>query len=302
MIISYCFIGVLPSYIKETIHQARCFFKGDIYLIINDLNSIHLDYIKKYNVNIINYEDVKSSIFCEISMKYKSKFQYIPNLLGREELFVRSFERFFVMQNLMKQKNLVDCLFLELDNLIYDDPNKWLACFSNSELCYMFDNIDRYSSGIIYIKNFQSLSGFLDESLNYIQNSREFMSEMTVLSRYYSKNKQTVQILPTYWNDKTMPVETYINYPIYNDTLFDAAAIGIYLLGIDPHHTNGVLVKNLPSKWSYIDFTKHNFTWIKDIDGRNRPFIWNGEKWLLINNLHIHAKNLHEGISLPMTN
>jgi hypothetical protein len=34
--------------------------------------------------------------------------------------------------------------------------------------------------------------------------------------------------------------------------------------------------------------------------GRNRPYVFDGDKYILINNLHIHAKNLHEALSLPM--
>jgi hypothetical protein len=165
MILAYCFIGILPSYIIETIYQARLFFDGDIYLIVNQLDSPYINDIKKYNINIINYEDVISYEFREISQKNISKFHYISDLKGREDLFLRSFERFFVLQNLLKQQNLEDCLFLELDNLIYDDPNKWILQFKKNELCYMYNNINSYSSGIMYIKNYKSVEGFLLEIL-----------------------------------------------------------------------------------------------------------------------------------------
>jgi len=301
MILAYCFIGILPSYIIETIYQARLFFDGDIYLIINQLDSPYLnELILKYNVNVINYEDVKSCEFTDISMENIRKFHYMSDLIGRENLFLRSFERFFVLQNLIKQKKLEDCLFLELDNLIYDDPNKWLSNFSKNELCYMFSNYGRYSSGIMYIKNDKSLLGFLLEILDFIQNSNEFLSEMIVLSNYYKNNKEYIQILPTYWCDETMEKELYSNYSFYNDTIFDAAAMGCYLLGLDPYHNNGIIVKNAKSPFTYIDCTKNKFDWIEDEKGRKRPFIWNGDKWLLINNLHVHAKNLKEGLSKPI--
>ena len=300
MILAYCFIGILPSYIIETIYQARLFFDGDIYLIVNQLDSPYINDIKKYNINIINYEDVISYEFREISQKNISKFHYISDLKGREDLFLRSFERFFVLQNLLKQQNLEDCLFLELDNLIYDDPNKWILQFKKNELCYMYNNINSYSSGIMYIKNYKSVEGFLLEILEFIQNSNEFLSEMTVLSNYYKKNKECIQILPTYWCDETMEKELYLNYSFYNDTIFDAAAMGCFLLGLDPYHTEGIITKHIKSPFTYIDCTKNKFNWIEDDKKRKQPFIWNGEKWLLINNLHVHAKNLKEGLSIPI--
>uniref|UniRef100_A0A6C0E3H9 Nucleotide-diphospho-sugar transferase domain-containing protein n=1 Tax=viral metagenome TaxID=1070528 RepID=A0A6C0E3H9_9ZZZZ len=300
MFVAFSFIGVLPSYIKETVHQVRCFFEGDIYLIVSQIDSIYLDYIKKYNVHIVNYQDVKSLEFCEVNNQYGHKMCCVDNLQDRKYLFMRSLERFFLVENLMKQKNLKDCLFLELDNLIYEDPNKWIDGFSKNELCYMFDNYDRYSSGIMYIKNPESLSGLLTECLNHIKYDNGFISEMTALYKYYAKNKETVQILPTYWIDESKPLEIYLNYSNYNDTIFDSAPMGCYLFGMDTIHTGGVIIKHQKSRWAYIDATQNKFIWQTDEKDRKRPYIWNGEKWILINNLHLHAKNLEEGISLPL--
>jgi hypothetical protein len=300
MFLALSFVGNLPSYIVECIHQCRIYFSGDIYLILNDLTSIYLDSLKKYNIILINYDDVKSEIFIDLFNKTKHKFCIVHGLIGREELFIRTFERFFLIQNLMKQKNLNNCLFLELDNLIYDNPEKWINKFSENELCFMYDNVDRCSSGIIYINKYSSLNNFLNVCLDYIQNSNTFLNEMNVLSIYYKKYSTEVQILPTYWNHANMIPEFYKNFEKYGDSIFDAAAIGIYLLGVDPYHTRGIIKKY--QKWSYslIDCTKILFEWKEDEIGRKKPYIFNGEKWLLINNLHVHSKNLIEGLSLPL--
>ena len=300
MFIAYAFVGKLPSYIKESIHQSRCFFEGDIYLIIDDINSIHLKDIEKYNVKIIDYNNVKSNAFLDIANKNMHKFCIVNELGDRKLLFIRSFERFFLLHNLMVQNNMVDCLFLELDNLIYDDPTKWVENFKQNELCYMFDNYNRYSSGIMFVKNSASLIGFLNENLSFISTSNEFISEMAVLSIHYGKNKNSVQILPTYWNDNSVPMETYLNYNKYGDSIFDAAAMGCYLFGLDTLHTNNTIVKYQKNPWAAIDYTKNKFEWVLDDKGLKRPYIWDGNKWLLINNLHIHAKNLSEALSTPM--
>jgi hypothetical protein len=300
MFITYAFVGKLPSYIKESIHQSRCFFDGDIYLIIDDINSIHLKDIEKYNVKIIDYNNVKSDNFLDIVNKNIHKFVLLKALGERELLFIKCFERFFLLYHLMIQNNIDDCLFLELDNLIYDDPKNWLENFKQNDLCYMFDNYKRYSSGIMFVKNYTSLVGFLNEILSFISNSNEFMTEMTVLSYYYDKNKTSVQILPTYWNDTSVPIETRLNYNKYGDSIFDALAIGCYLFGLDKLHTNNTIVKYKHAHWCAINYTKNKFQWVQDDKGRNRPYIWDGNKWLLINNLHIHAKNLSEALSISM--
>ena len=300
MIIALSFVGILPSYIVEVLHQIRCFYSGDIYLILNDLSSSYLENIKKYDINIINYNEVINHEFLKIVQINKKKFCICTNLVGREELFIRSFERFFLLRNLLKNKKLTDCFFMELDNLIYDDPNKWIEQFSKYELGYMFDNFNRFSSGIIYVKNADALCNFETCILNFIKTSNEFMSEMTVLSNYYYNNKDKVQILPTHFPDTSIPSITYENYSKYNDTIFDSAPYGGYLFGMDIVHTNNVIVKGIKSKFALINCTKLKFSWIIDDNGRNRPYVFDDNKYILINNLHIHAKNLHEALSLPM--
>ena len=63
MIISLSFIGKLPSYTIECIHQIRIYFKGEVYLIIDDLNSEYINKLEKYRINIIPYDNVKSNKF-----------------------------------------------------------------------------------------------------------------------------------------------------------------------------------------------------------------------------------------------
>jgi len=304
MFVALSFVGKLPYYIIESIHQIRLYFDGDIYLIINDLETIYLNDLNKYNVNIIDYNNVMNCQLNETVKKNYTKFCILPRLKGREELFIRSIERFFLLQNLMKQNNIEDCLFLELDNLIYDNPINWLPSFSKSELCYMYDNRDRCSSGLMYVKNADSLNGFLDYLIHYIENSSEFLNEMTCLYRYYiqeieKNNLNVVSILPTYWNVNTNTISkiTNENYDKYNDSIFDALSIGCFLLGLDPYHTKGKITTGLKAEWGEIDYTKQKFEWRIEINGLKRPYVWNGEKWVLINNLHVHSKDLKSGLS-----
>ena len=294
------FIGKLPSYIKESIYQIRLFYKDDIYLIINDLESPYISYLEKYDVKIIPYNNVINLNFINIVNSNIHKFLIVSNLTGREELFIRSFERFFLLENLMISNNLSNCLFLELDNLIYDDPYKWISDFSKHELCYMYDNDDRCSSGLMYINNSNSLKNFLNYILYFISNSNDFMNEMTTLYRYYKLSTNSVQILPTYWKKENIPSMAKENYGLYNDSIFDALAIGCFLLGLDPYHTNGKIETGRKAEWCAIDYTQDKFEWKIDEQGRKIPYIYDGINWLRINNLHIHSKDLKSGLSKEM--
>ncbi len=302
MFIALSFMGTLPKYIVESIHQIRCFYQDSVYLITNDLASSYLNDIVKYSVNVIDYNDVLSQEFNDIITKTYNRFCIIPGLVGREELFIRSFERFFVLQNLMKIKDLTDCLYLEVDNLIYDDPYKWLPEFQKYEMCYMFDHYQRCSGGLSYIRTADSLTGFLKLSLDYIQTSNDmYLNEMTCLFVYYEsvQAENKVQILPSYWTEFTVPQIATENFHVYN-SLFDPLGIGCNLLGLDPFHTGGNIVKGSHNPWGLINYTKNQFEWKTDEEGRRRPYILYGDQWILVNNLHVHSKDLLGGLSRPL--
>jgi len=242
-----------------------------------------------------------NSFYKEVVNPYWGKFCIVPSLTGRENLFIYSFERFFLLYNLMNQTSLTNVLFMELDNLLYDNPLKWLPSMKMSEMAYMFDNVNRGSSGIAYIQSTVILDLFLQECRTFITTSTDFMTEMTVLYTFWEKYKERVQWLPVLWSDASQPAQMNATFPLYN-TIFDAASLGIYLGGMDPYHTNGVIVKGLSGKWSYHDYSQYTYQWIKDEAQRLIPYIQNSatKELIRINNLHIHSKDLRPCLSLPL--
>ena len=303
MNIVYAFIGPLPAYCIDTVHQTRLFFDGPIYFIINDMGSSFIPTLRdKYNVTIIPYSDVEDkSFYKDIVNPYRHKFVIVPGLKGREGLFIHSFERFFLLNNLMKLHTLSNVFFMELDNLVYEDPRVWLDTMSIKDMAYMFDNINRCSSGIAYIKSTPVLELFLQDCKTFITTTTEFITEMTVLYTFWESHKDRVQLLPVYWTDSSHPSQANETFPLYN-TLFDALPVGCMLGGIDPHHTNGVIKKGGRILWSYHNFTQYTYRWLKDERGRLVPSILNPttSEWIRINNLHVHSKDLKSCISIPL--
>ena len=57
------FIGTLPNYTIDCIHQIRLFYDGPLYLILDDYNSQFIDKLKSFQVNLIDYNTVKSEEF-----------------------------------------------------------------------------------------------------------------------------------------------------------------------------------------------------------------------------------------------
>ena len=133
MILAYCFIGPLPDYAIDTIHQTRLFYKGDIYFIVSDLTSPYVVTLQNtYHVTIVPYEPLIDKEFNQCIQQYLHKFTILEGVKGRERLFIYAFERFMVLRQLMEQRELQNVFFLELDNLIYDDPLKWEESFCQS--------------------------------------------------------------------------------------------------------------------------------------------------------------------------
>jgi hypothetical protein len=289
------FIGNTQSYLDECIYQIRLFTDKPIYYIYNDYdNDIVKNIYNKYqNINLIKYELVKSDNFDNILNKIRNRFKINIKLKDRKELFIRSFERFYLLYNLCILKKLENVLFLELDNLIYDNPDIWFSELTDKKLYYMIDNVNRCSSGIFFSRNNEYLNNLLQNFNNFLLNDKGLLTEMRPLYNFYLKSPTQVYILPTHWN-----IKDYSNN--YNNSIFDALPIGTTLFGLDKCHNKGKIIKGLKNPWSFIDFTQYQYKWIKDEKNRSIPYILNENKWIKINNLHIHSKTLNEAISIPI--
>jgi hypothetical protein len=171
----------------------------------------------------------------------------------------------------------------------------------------MNHQIDHYSSGICFIRDKYSLSKYIEYATQYIRNSPKDYGgnfcEMICLYHYKNMNNDDIQVIPIlYGNDVQYNVfpETYQHFNDYH-SIFDGAAYGVYLLGQDGYHNNGEIVKGKTIDRYLVHAGRYKYTW-DIVDGYKKPFIYDekSQKWILINNLHAHAKNLEEGLSKPM--
>jgi hypothetical protein len=165
-------------------------------------------------------------------------------------------------------------------------------------MAYMFDNYDRASSGICYIKNTDILTMFLADCTEFITNSTEFMSEMTVLFRFYMKHTDRVQLLPILW-EGNYSRQVYENSYAY-EGIFDAAALGIYIGGMDIALTGGKVIPKAKMRFSMLDYEPFNTCWKNEGELRI-PYIQHPDgHWVRINNLHLHSKVFTPHLSKTM--
>lgn len=293
MIVLFSFIGELPVYVLDTIQQVRFFFDGKIVLITNECQK-YKQQLAKLNVDIIPYIKVKDEEFLRTCKK--SHIKRVNGLRGREELFLRSFERFVLAKNWMIQENATDVLFLELDNLIYADPRLWESHLKSSPISLMYDNFGRVSTGLCFLRDCKGVEKLVDNLIRYIKtNKGSCPSEMGANAQLVERYPHLCQILPTHCQIDNKFPQLSENFRNYN-SMFDAAAIGIFLFGLDPFHTRGKIKLGQRNKWSYIDYTKFKFKW-KTQNHLRCPFAEIDGVNIKINNLHIHSKNLKPAMS-----
>jgi len=145
------FIGKMPSYIIECVTQLRLFFKDSIYVIYNDISDEIKNKLNELNVKMIEYETVISERFNNLQKNVK--FNKVNGLIGREELNKRSYERFYLLEELMKKHKLENIWFMELDIIMYVNPNDFLSTLKNYPYCYCYHDGDKCNGSIFYIKN-----------------------------------------------------------------------------------------------------------------------------------------------------
>jgi len=299
MHIVYSFIGSFPTYLLDSVEQTRRFYDGPIWFITDDLQHTGIQRLsQEFGVSIVPYEEVISYDFNEIARTYDQKFIKCPDLKGREKLFMRAYERFFLLYRLMIQKKLTHVLFMEADNLLYDDPRTWEERFAKQGLAYMYDNESRCGAGIAFVRDTDALLQLNLHCVKDIVNPdprQGLVHEMRSLHDFWKACPVMVQMLPTAPYQPFYPPAVYENSQVYAGTLFDVAGMGIYVGGLDPIHTGGVIQKGKRAPWSAVDYCPYQFEWRIDEKGRRIPYLFSATgEWLRINNLHIHSKALRD--------
>ena len=202
------------------------------------------------------------------------------------DFWINTSLRFFYLDYLIKHLKINKFFHAELDNAIFklDGLEKKLDQFGDG-LFVPRDAKDRAIASLLYCNRTRSLS------------------ELTLLYSKTKPPKNDMDALGIYSRDYpkyffSLPTESYVkNKQYWNlidpkncDGLFDAAAIGQYMLGVDPIHRKG--------KPSYNLFVNENskINW-------NRVIFATDEQKIFLNitnkisdnyqlyNLHIHSKN-----------
>ena len=196
-------------------------------------------------------------------------------------------KRLFYLYAYMKQFNKTNCFHIENDIMLYQN----IVIPDTNKLWLTMDHMNRCIPGIIFIPHYS----YLDKLFNQYNYSQ---TDMHNCAEFYKNNRDICN---------TFPIIQYNQYYPYNDIynkhfdefgmIFDAAAMGQYLGGIDPRNQSGD-TRGFINETCVVNYSHYQFIWIYNTHTTiYLPHIFINNKYIPIANLHIHCKQLNVFLS-----
>lgn len=267
---SVCIIFVwigdeLPPWAVISVNVAVENSKSEVFLLLTKTN----DYIsnKCTQVEINTFYNVTCSNFVLNSSGFRDGF------------WIKTTERFFIIKDFVNKYKIESFFHAELDNLIFDISQlNLLLDIIGKGLFIPKDSQERCIASFLYINKKQILEDFC----NYVLTNPKQLSNDMLLLGDFSDNNIEVFYLPNESAFNDFNTIDYLDQNILGG-IFDAAAIGQYLFGIDPRNTFFPVFNKFINENVKYDLSKCVF---KISISDNSAYL-NGIK---IYNIHIHSK------------
>ena len=261
----------LQSYILDNIQHLKNHNNNDIIVITDKKFNT---FFENKDITIINVEDLIPS--------YTNSITQLQDTF-RQGFWQLTSYRFNAIYEYMNKYTITNAIHIENDVLIYKDINT-INFHNTSKLLLTMDSKDRCIPGLMFIPNCDILR-------KCIQMFNPTLNDMQNFSLCYYKLNDIVDTLPIFLENTTNNVLRIVtNNFRYYDAIFDAAAIGQYLGGVDPRNKSGNTV-GFVNETCVIDYSKFEFIW-KTENGLKIPYIVINNHNYPIINLHIHCKDL----------
>ena len=206
---------------------------------------------------------------------------------GEHSFWKHTTERFFFVNDLLNEYQLQRVIHLESDVIIYEDvPQRLSGINPQFEMAYPLDRT-RGIGSVVYFRDKDASKHFCRFSIE-----NDGINDMELLGKYFQRYQgHKVSALPTLprelCNDHHIDPTRYAPEGLDQLGLFDAAAIGQYIDGIDPIHdrslTRGFINEGIDLSPEYL-----GLTWT--IDGGLKRLQACGVEDKKVNNIHIHSK------------
>jgi hypothetical protein len=260
-------VGNFQEYIIDNIKNLKLFDNNDI-TVITDKKYFHL--LDNYDVELVNCKDLEDYNFnsnSNLDKQFRNGFWHLCSL------------RFFYLYSYIKSNNLYDCIHLENDVLTYIDFKNFNTLIKQNKVYATFDCNTRVIPGILFIPNAESFKPII-ESYNFNINDMENLAKF---------NEDVICPFPIFPIIDSNINKFNKNFFDFN-SIFDAAAIGQYLGGVDKRNIDGD-TRGFVNETCLIKYNEYDFFWLR----KNNLFIPHlviNNNLIPINNLHIHCKEL----------
>lgn len=313
----YIHIGnEFPNYLYDNIYQTLLInnYATTIYVCINDnlINDFN-EMVDKFNLNIYTknvfyYKNVIQVIplsLLEEFLKTNKHFTRYKNKIAnnysntghfRDGFWISTTSRFFYIYALMKLFQIKNVFHVENDVMLYEDINTLYNFLSSKfdkigKICMVQDAPDRVIPSIMFFPDDNILEELIIFISDVFEKSSQFINDMNILGAY--KNKYELPLEPN---------EDLI--------IFDGAAIGQYLGGVDPKNlseskdvileymnpTRGFINETAILKPNTLLFRKTNVC-MDHLDIPTNMYLVSkndNKRYNTIANLHIHSKQLYQ--------
>jgi hypothetical protein len=281
-------LGVFQEYIMTNIAQLIRLGHTKIYVLTNAALIPHFEPFSDV-IHLVSVETLNDSF--DFKRRSTQDKEY------RGGFWHHTSARFFVLYEFMAQTGIKNVIHIENDVLIYYNCDKVLSVplFNKSELYIPFDSYERNIASIVYIPDAILLAQILVH-YNYEKNDMYNFSEIR-------KKTVCVQQFPIFVEERALDLSTvdgeraFVSHgwSQFGGYIFDAAAIGQYVGGVDPRNCPGD-TRGFVNETCVIKYADEG-TIIWKTDGNDddvkRPFLQrNNQQIIPIFNLHIHSKAL----------
>lgn len=292
----YVHIGKqFPTHLSYSLEQARIFNPECPIFLIGNSEAFSKTTFDALDVTAVHIE----------SLKISNSHQNYMTKAKTSGFWRYALERFLLLDDFIQQYDLRDVFHIENDVMIYFNLLKKLPVFQEfypNMIATVFDCDERSIPSFVYISNPRSsnlLSKFIAERAHVDTTDMETLSLFK--DAFYKVGCDHLPILiPSYADDYPLTnifrktardAKPYSNHLEKLGMVFDAAAIGQFLGGIDP-----ILGESRPGfmgEASVFLPMFFEFRWVRDKEERLIPYISYNHQTYPIANLHIHSKALH---------
>lgn len=294
--------GMLPTHTLCALKQARLFNSCDIFLVANSESILGEPELESLDITTVPCEELKPSPVHVAFNKHSPL-----DRTERNGFWHVTSERFFYLEAFARTLPGQAIFHIENDVMLYRSLRELRSVLKREkvQVAGTLDNDIRCVPGFTYFDSAECLGALTQFFLDVVQfNSLPELNDMILFAAYWRNATDRpftpLPVVPSHYpyaltsraGHEARDPKTYSNLFAQFESIFDAAAIGQFLGGVDPRNAGNVGTVGFVNESAVYNPSHFEFKWELDGEKRWRPYALLQGHSTAINNLHIHSKNL----------